>query len=154
MTLYEIEKEILDCVDYETGEVIDFDRLNQLAIDRQTKIDDVISWYKALTAEATAIDTEVKALKERQNQKITKSESLKLWLTTILNGSKFDSSRNFVSWRKSDEVHIMDETKIPDEYKSEKIEVSISKADIKRDIKNGINVVGAEIIYKNNIQIK
>ena len=154
MTIYEIDRAILDCVDYETGEVVDYEKINQLAVDRQTKIDDVISWYKQLTAEAVAIENEVKALKERQNLKITKSESLKSWLSAILNGAKFESSRHFVSWRKSDEVCITDETKIPDEYKTEKTEVSISKTDIKRAIKDGISVAGAELIYKNNIQIK
>jgi hypothetical protein len=154
MKLYEIEQAILECVDGDTGEIIDVDRLNQLAIDKRTKIDNIISWYKQLAAEVTAIENEVKALKERQNHKITKSESLKQWLGDVLNGSIFESSRNFVSWRKSDEVYIFDEAKVPDEYKDEKIETCISKSDIKKAIKNNIDVAGAVLIYKNNIQIK
>ena len=154
MKLYEIDQAILDCIDDETGEVIDLERLNLLAIDRQTKIDNIISWYKELDADAAAIDHEVRALKERQNQKINKSDSLKQWLSAVLDGAKFESSRNFISWRKSDEVCIMDEKKIPDEYKNERLEVSINKADIKKAIKNGCVVEGAELIYKNNIQIK
>ena len=154
MKLYEIEQAILDCIDDETGEIIDFERLNQLAIDRSTKIDNIISWYKQLVAETVAIDHEVRFLKERQNQKVNKSESLKNWLADILNGSRFESSRNVVTWRRSDEVNIIDESKIPAEYKDEKVEVSISKPDIKKDIKAGKTVDGAELIYKNNIQIK
>ena len=154
MKLYEIEQAILECVDNETGEVIDFELLNQLVIDKHTKIDNIISWYKELHAESVAIDYEIKSLKERQNQKMNKSDSLKLWLTDVLNGTRFESSRNCISWRKSDEVHILDEMKIPNEYKTEKIEVCVSKSDIKKAIKDGIAVDGAEIIYKNNIQIK
>ena len=154
MKLYEIEQTILDCIDAETGEVIDFDRLNRLALDRHIKIDNVLSWYKELNAEAAAIECEVKALKERQTQKINKSDSLKQWLSVALDGAKFESSRNVVAWRKSDEICITDERKIPDEYKTERLEVSISKSDIKRAIKNGCAVAGAELIYKNNIQIK
>lgn len=154
MKLYEIEQAILDCIDGETGEIIDFDKLNQLTIDRHTKIDNIISWYKQLHAEATAIDNEIKTLKERQTQKSNKFESLKQWLVDILYGAKFESSRNCISWRKSDEVCITDENKIPDEYKTEKVEISISKSDIKKAIKDGIVVNGAELVYKNNIQIK
>jgi len=152
--LYEIEQAILECIDDETGEIIDFERLNQLVLDRQTKIDNVICWYKQLNAEALAIENEVKMLKERQNQKINKSESLKHWLAMALNGAKFESSRNVVTWRKSDEVSITNETKIPVEYKVEKVEISISKAEIKKAIKDGIIVDGAELLYKNNIQIR
>ena len=154
MKLYEIEQAILDCIDDATGEIIDFERLNQLNIDRHTKIDNIISLYKALTADAIAIDSEIRALKERQNQKINKSESLKQWLSVILDGSRFESSRNYVSWRRSDEVNILNEVKIPAEYKTENVEISISKSDIKKDIKDGITVDGAELVFKNNIQIK
>ena len=154
MKLYEIEQAILDCIDDDTGEIIDVDRLNQLAMDRHIKIDNIISWYKQLCAEAMAIENEVKALQKRQNQKMNKSESLKLWLSDILNGSKFESSRHFVSWRRSDEVNIIDETKIPDEYKTGKTEVIVNKTDIKRAFKEGVPIPGAGLIVKNNIQIK
>ena len=154
MKLYEIEQAILDCIDNDTGEVIDLERLNQLAMDRRTKIDNIISWYKQLCAEAVAIENEIKSLKERQNRKINKSESLKQWLSVVLDGTIFESSRNMVTWRRSDEVYIIKEDKIPSEYKTEKTEVIISKADIKKAIKDGITVEGAELIYKNNIQIK
>ena len=154
MKLYEIEQAILECIDDDTGEVLDVDRLNQLAMDRHVKIDNIISLYKHFVAEAMAIDNEMKSLVERQKRKLNKSESLKLWLTDILNGAKFESSRNFVSWRRSDEVYIINEDKIPDEYKTEKIEVTINKSDIKKAIKDGATIDGAELIYKNNIQIK
>ena len=154
MKLYEIDQAILDCIDGETGEIIDFDKLNKLTIDRNTKIDNIISWYKQLTAETAAIDYEMKMLKERQTQKNNKSESLKQWLAHVLYGAKFESSRNLVTWRRSDEVCITNEMKIPIEYKTEKIEICINKTDIKKAIKNGTMIEGAELVYKNNIQIK
>ena len=154
MKLYEIEQAILDCIDDETGEIIDFDRLNQLAIDRSTKIDNIISWYKQLAAEISAIENEIQALSARRDSKKNKAESLKHFLSDILYGANFESVRNKITWRKSDEICIVDESKIPIEYKTEKIEVSISKPDIKKDIKAGKTVDGAELICKNNIQIK
>jgi len=154
MKLYEIEQSILSCIDNETDEIINFDRLNQLKLEKYTKIDNVISWYKQLVAEAFAIGNEIKTLKERQSKKINKSESLKQWLSFVLDGNRFESSKNVINWRQSDELCIIDKEKIPNIYKTEKIEVSISKSDIKKAIKNGVDVAGAELIYKNNIQIK
>ena len=38
MNLYEINREILACIDYETGEILDEGRLNSLEIEREKKI--------------------------------------------------------------------------------------------------------------------
>ena len=154
MTLYEIESAILECVDTETGEVVDFNRLNQLTLDKHIKIDNLACWYKQLNAESVAIDVEINALESRKKAKKNKAENLKHYLSDILGGLRFESPRNQISWRTSDEVCILDADKIPSEYKSEKIEVTISKCDIKKAIKAGGIVSGAELLYKNNIQIK
>ena len=37
--LYQIKNEILNCVDMETGEIIDFDRLAELQLERNAKIE-------------------------------------------------------------------------------------------------------------------
>ena len=37
MKLYEINEEILNCVDEETGEITDFERFNNLQIERDEK---------------------------------------------------------------------------------------------------------------------
>ena len=154
MKLYEIEQAILECIDDETGEIIDFTQLNQLVMDRQTKIDNIACWYKQLAAEIVAIEHEIQALSNRRDSKRNKAENLKRYLSDILYGANFESARNRITWRRSDEVNIIDETKIPVEYKTEKIEIIVSKAEIKKAIKDGIVVDGAELIIKNNIQIK
>lgn len=48
MRLYEIEQAIMDCIDEETGEIIDLERLNQLMMDKQKKIEGVALWVKNL----------------------------------------------------------------------------------------------------------
>ena len=115
--------------------MIDFDRLNQLTLDRNNKIDNIACWVKQLNAESAAIDNEINALESRKKSKKNKVDSLKNYLSYILNGVKFESARNKISWRVSDEIHILDENQIPDEYKTEKIELYISKADIKKQSK-------------------
>ena len=154
MTLYQINNAITECIDSETGEVIDFDRLSQLVMDREAKIDGIACWFKELTAEYIAIDSEISALEARKKTKKNKAESLKCYLSDILGGAKFETARNKITWRESDEVCILDADKIPSEYKTNRIEITISKVEIKKAIKSGIIVDGADLLYKNNIQIK
>ena len=46
MTLYEIDNAILECIDLETGEIIDTDKLDALQLERETKIENVALWIK------------------------------------------------------------------------------------------------------------
>ena len=41
MNIYEIDKAILECVDEETGEILDFDRLEELQMARDEKIENI-----------------------------------------------------------------------------------------------------------------
>lgn len=86
MTIYDIEAEIMDCIDQETGEIIDIDRLNALEMERDKKISNVACWIKDLKAEAEAIKAEKQALDKRQKAAENKAESLKGWLQSILQG--------------------------------------------------------------------
>ena len=56
MTLYEIDNAILGCVDDETGEVIDFDKLDKLTMQREQKLEGAALAVKNLTAEADVDD--------------------------------------------------------------------------------------------------
>jgi outer membrane murein-binding lipoprotein Lpp len=152
--LYEINAAILDCVDTDTGEVIDFDMISRLVLDKEKKIDNLACWFKELNAEAAAIDFEMKKLAERREAKKNKAESVKKYLTDILAGAKFETARNRITWLPSDEVNIIDPALVPDAYKKEVTDIKISKTDIKKAIKGGFVVDGAELIYKTNIQIK
>ena len=53
MTIYDIEAEIMDCIDQETGEVIDIDRLNALEMERDRKISSVSRIWSALCRRTT-----------------------------------------------------------------------------------------------------
>lgn len=46
MNLYEIDTEILGCVDMETGEIIDDGRLDRLQMEKEKKIENIACWYK------------------------------------------------------------------------------------------------------------
>ena len=51
-SLYEIEEQILNCVDLETGEIIDEEALANLSMERDTKVENIALWIKNLLAEA------------------------------------------------------------------------------------------------------
>lgn len=52
MNLYEINSQILDCIDQETGEVMDIDRLEELNMAKAEKVDNIACWVKNLEADA------------------------------------------------------------------------------------------------------
>ena len=55
MTLYEIDKAIMECVDLETGEIIDTEQLDKLTMEREAKLENVACWIKELKVEAEAL---------------------------------------------------------------------------------------------------
>ena len=88
MKLYEIDEAILNCIDTETGEIIDADQLDKLQMERDTKLENVACWIKDLKAEAEAIKTEKQILANRQKVAENKAESLKKYLAYALDGKK------------------------------------------------------------------
>ena len=109
MKLYEIENAILECIDEETGEVIDTDKLDALLMERDAKVENVALWIKDLKAEAEAIKTEKQKLAERQKVAENKAESLKKWLVYALGGQKFSTAKCAVSFRNTESVEVTDE---------------------------------------------
>lgn len=152
MTIFDIDQAIMACVDAETGEVIDLDKMNALQMERGEKIENVALWVKELDAEAKAIREEEKRLAERRKVNENKIASLKGYLSMALSGQKFSTPRVKISWRKSESVDIPDPEKIPASWYRAKYE--IAKDDIKAALKAGETVPGATLVENTNIQIK
>jgi len=155
MTIYEIDEAILECLDMETGEVIDEDKLTALNMERDRKISNVACWIKDIKAENEAIKAEKQNLSRRQDVNEHKIESLKKWLTFALNGDKFKDGRVSISYRKSESVQFDDSFKLenlPSEFR--KVTVEPMKLEIKQAIKDGQTVTGCYIKEENNIQIR
>lgn len=153
-SLYEIDQQIMSCVDMDTGEIIDMDKLSELQIERETKLESVALWIKNLKAEEAALKAEKDAFAEREKQTKAKREKLSEWLTGALNGEKMSTSKVAISFRKSESVKITDIDSIPMNYIVETITESPDKVAIKAALKNGLDVPGCELELKNNISIK
>lgn len=152
MKLYEINEAILACVDPETGEA-DAEKLDELILMRDEKLEGLALWVKDLKAEADAIKAEEKALAERRQAKERKAESIKAYLEKELGGQKFETSRAVCSFRKSQKVNITDLDMIPDDY----LRYSAPTADktaIKAAIKDGLTIEGAELVDSITMSIK
>ena len=155
MNIYEIEQAITDLVDTETGEITDFDALDALSMARDEKIENVALWIKNLVAESKAIREEEKALAERRRAAETKADSLQRYLDRILDGNKFSTPRVAISYRKSKAVQIADEDAFVKAGAYLILqEPKIDKKAISEALKNGTVIAGAELVERNNIQIK
>lgn len=154
MNIYEINQAIMNCIDFESGEVIDFEKLQELELEKEQKIENVACWIKNLSAESAAIKDEIANLQERMKANDKKVESLKGYLAYALEGEKFHSAKVAVSWRKSEQVNVVDEAIIPKKYLVKTVSVKPDKTAIKDMLKQGKNVKGCELLMKYNAQIK
>ena len=158
MTIYEINEQILNCIDLETGEIIDIDKLNELQLEKDAKIENVACWIKELKAEAEAIKAEKLILAERQKVAENKAESLKKWLTYALDGQKFKTSKCSISYRKSEAVEVTEEglnnlMQEHNELLTYKAPEPNKKA-IKDALKDGLSVEGVQLVQNTSTIIK
>lgn len=159
MKLWEIDERImqavLEAVDQETGEVVSeeaLERLDQLQMERQKKVEGVILWIKNLESEAEAIKNEERSLAERRKAKERKIESLKKFIDYSLAGQEFETAKTKVSYRRSEAVEIEEGMTVPVKYMRVKKEPD--KTLIKKALKEGIKVRGASLVERFNMVIK
>ena len=160
MTLYEIDQAILDCIDTESGEIIDAARLSALQMERCAKLEGIACWIKNLEADAEAYKAEKESFAARERAARNKAESLKSWLTDALQGEKLTTTKAAISFRRSDVVEIPNEELFVSWAESENRSLLTykqpvpNKAAIKEALKSGAILQGAFINRKDNIQIK
>ncbi len=161
MKLYEIDEKIIEAferaIDTETGEILDaqaFAELDNLQIMKNEKIEGVLLWIKNLSAESEALKTEKQAFEARQRQATNKAESLKRYISGILNGEKFKTAKVSVTWRKSEAAEYTgDIFELPEDCRTYK-EPTVNKTELKKRLKAGEEITGAQLVTRNNIQIK
>lgn len=152
MNLYEINREILACIDYETGEILDEGRLNSLEIEREKKIENVALWIKNLEAEAAALKKEKDAFTQREKSTKNRIESLKKYLENALQGQKFQTTKCAISFRTSTTLGMSEKAEIPEEFR--KYSFDLDKTKMKEALKNGANYKGFWLQKNQKIQIK
>lgn len=161
LTIYQIDQAIMDLVDLETGEILDYEAFSELKMEREAKIEGMALWTKNLDAEVAAIKAEEKALAERRKPLEKKSESLKKYIAELLAGDKFTTARVACTFRKSKAVEIPDEAAfilaMQESMHYEYLtfgKTTVNKTEVTNAIKAGKEVPGAQLVEKHNLSIK
>lgn len=158
MNLYEINQEVLNLVDMETGEIEDFERFEQLSMERNSKIENIALWIKNLNAESAALKAEKLAFDEREKQASAKAESLRGYLERILCGETFKTPKVNLTYRKSVQTVVDDgfvewaKTNKPELLSMN--EPAANKTAIKNAISSGECFEFAHLEERQNLQIK
>ena len=160
--LYDIDQEILDCVDLETGEILDSAKLDALQMERERKLEGVALWIKDLKAEASAVKEEADKLNARRKALDNKIDGLKQWLLYALNGEKLRTPRCNVYQTHNQKVVIDDESALIDMLMAspsgEKFlrmkEPEIDKNALKDSLKQGYEYEFAHLEETEGIVIK
>ena len=160
--LYEIDQDILDCVDAETGEILDAEKLDALQMERDAKLEGVSLWVKDLSAEAAAVKEEADKLTARKRALDNKITALKSWLLIALDGEKLKTPRCNVYQTHSTRVSVADEAELikfletleePEQFLRFK-EPELRKDEIKKALKEGTIIPGASLEETESVVIK
>ena len=161
MKLYEINQAVLDLVDPETDEILDYEAFAELQLAREEKIENMVLWYKDLVADAKAIREEEAALAERRKPIERKAERLKSYIAEVLGGEKFETPRCKVSYRKSSALEIEDVSALAewlDDHGHIDAVVysapSVDKRVVTNLLKEGEEMPGCSLVERDNMQLK
>ncbi|MDY6148927.1 MAG: siphovirus Gp157 family protein [Porphyromonas sp.] len=162
MSVYRINEQLKACIQYddehvvntEDGEILNLEQFEALKMERDAKIESLACYVKNQIADAEGIYAEIDELSRRAAAHKKEAERCKAYLAGVLYGEKFETSRCKITWRKSEVCNVLSMDEIPEEYKRTKITVDADKTAIKKAIKDGVNIPGAEVIEKLNMNLK
>lgn len=160
-SLYELNKQIAEFhfdIDEETGEILNFDELDELKMAREDKIEQLCLYAKNIRAEAGAVKAEKDNFDARYKRLMKKADSIEDYVALNLDGKDFRTSRVECKFRPSEAVEIDDDYAVPDEFVALTIVRKPVKANIKKYIKraeeDGIEVPWARLVRRNNMTLK
>lgn len=161
-SLYEIDQELLDCVDMETGEILDTEKLDALQMEREKKLEGVALWIKDLNYEAAAVKEEADKLTARKKALDNKITGLKQWLLYALNGEKMKTPRCNVYQTHNQRLTVVNETALVNFIKSLNDpgqflrfpDPELKKDEIKKALKDGREIPGAVLESTEGLVIK
>lgn len=160
--IYELNAQIKACIQYDgehvvntdDGEILNLQQFEALQMERNAKVEGLACYIKNKIADAEAIYAEINVLSYRAEAMKKEAERCKAYLAGALYGEKFETPRCKITWRKSEICNVLSLEEIPEEYKRTKVTVDADKTAIKKAIKGGAEVPGAEVIQKLNMTLK
>ncbi len=153
MKLYEINEAILECIDDETGEIVDEGALAALQLERDQKIHNITAYIVNLRAEAQAAKERAEVFAARRRVAENKAESLQKYLERQLDGEKWADADFKISWRTSQATEIYDESEIPMDYLIPQ-PAKIDRAGLLRTLKMGQAIPGVRLVERRSMTVK
>jgi hypothetical protein len=166
MKLYDLTNEylaLLDAIDNdEIPEEAIADTLEAITGEIESKADSIACLLKNLDADILAIKAEESRLAERRKAKEKSYERIKEYLSSTLQIAgldKIETARNKISFRKSESVEVDEASFILWAQKNRDdlltyVAPKVNKTEIKKALKNGEEIIGAELRVNTNIQLK
>lgn len=168
MKLYEIANDYLALLQaIENGELPEeaiADTLEAIEGEIEEKADNIGCVLKEIEAEINAFKAEEQRLAERRKRKEKLYEKLKTYLSETLQRigvDRVETTRNIISFRKSEAVEVDEEKFIKwatEQYNRDDLIITTytekaNKTEIKKELKAGIEIPGAVLVTKQNIQL-
>lgn len=155
-TLYELTGIYQQIYDMDMDDETKQDTLESIdwTEDYENKVENYIKVMKNLDADIEARKNEIDRLKKLNDADKSKKERMESDLATsmeLTGHEKVDTTLFKVSFRKSEAVEV-DDLLLPESYK-----VATWKADKKRlkeDLKNELEILGAELVERKNLNIR
>ncbi len=162
MTFREIDEAMMNLVDEETGEILDLQEFEKLAMSKQDKIENMALWVLDLKDESEQINAEIQRLKDRKAATDNKMKRLKEYIQIILGGEKLRTPLVSVSFRSNESVNITDAEAVinwvqhynKDDGVLKYLPPEISKTGIKQLIKEGSTIPGVSLENTTSTIIK
>lgn len=162
MKLYEIPfslRKVLEGVqvDEETGEILGTDALVEFAGDMNETIKNTALYLFELDSEAQQIDAQIKRLKARKDGMKRRADTLKNLMLDAMTSTglqKVSDPLVTVYLRKSTATIVDNMELIPKDLLRVKVETSPDLVAISKTIKSGIEVPGAHLEERQNVNIK
>ena len=153
MKLFEINEAILNCIDLETGEIIDPEQLENMQMERQEKLTNIALLYKNCKSDFKQLDELVKEYTARRNSCKKTMEWAKATLETELKGEKLtDEKKRFTTYYHPSTSTKTDMEILPDEWK--KTTVAPMTKEIGEALKRGEKIEGAWLEENQSLVIK
>jgi hypothetical protein len=159
-TIFEIGNEyqnIISLIEQNNGEITD--DLHEAYINSRDELNNKAKAYIYVIRNKenliSNIDAEIDRLKEMKKRTENEIDRIKNYLSMAVDTfGNFETGLHKISNRISKSVEITDCNQLPKEYLKEKIEINADKTAIKKAIESGINISGALLVTKSNLQIK
>lgn len=153
--IYNIDARMLACINEETGEILEPEKLEELGLERNRLIEELGRMHKNEKYLQVCLKNEIEKLKANIKKSKNRIRSIEKALRYKLKGEKFESASVKISFTKSSHVEVDDINQLAADYlRYKEPEPEPNKKKIRESLNQGIHLNGVRLIEKQNIQIK